>query len=178
MRVVGAVLALDGTISFGVVVAFMVHVGLFTQPLQALAQTAASLRPMVAGARRVFNLLGQEEMSADSGPAAARGAVEIEHLRLGYGEGHTIVNDFSASIVPGQKVAIVGPAGAGRTTIVNLLMRGRTFFVIAHRLSTIGNADLILVLEGDVVEPGTHDELVAAGGVYAELYNSQLESAA
>lgn len=316
--VVGAVLVLGGTVSFGVIVAFMVYVRLFTQPLQALAQTAASLQPMAAAARRVFNLLGQEEMSADSGvcpdPGAVRGAVDIEHLRFGYVPGRTVLNDFSASIAPGQKVAIVGPTGAGKTTIVNLLMRfyeadsgsiridgvrvremsrsglrelfgmvlqdtwtfegtlrdnlvynrqgvsdarldevceatglaelvrrlpegydtvldestslsagqkqlitiaramikdapllildeatssvdtrteavvqaamdrlmrGRTSFVIAHRLSTIRNADLILVLEaGDVVESGTHDELVAAGGVYAELYNSQLESAA
>ncbi|MDO4243025.1 MAG: ABC transporter ATP-binding protein [Actinomyces sp.] len=316
--IVGAVLALRGTISFGVIVAFMIYVRLFTQPLQALAQTAATLQPMIAGARRVFSLLSEREMGPDGelvpDPAQACGEIVVSHLRFGYNPERTILTDFSARVAPGQKVAIVGPTGAGKTTIVNLLMRfyeadhgtitidgtsvrrmsraglrelfamvlqdtwtfqgtlrdnlvynrqgvsqerldevcaatgltdlvrrlpqgydtvldeatslsagqkqlitiaramikdapllildeatssvdtrteavvqeamdrlmsGRTSFVIAHRLSTIRNSDLILVLEGgDVVESGTHDELIALGGAYAELYNSQFEPAA
>ena len=316
--VVGAALALRGHISFGVIVAFMVYVRLFTQPLQTIAQVASTFQPMIAGSRRVFSLLSEREMGPDGDlapdPQRARGEIVIDHLRFGYTPERTILTDFSARVRPGQKVAIVGPTGAGKTTIVNLLMRfyevdagtitidgtevremsrsglrelfgmvlqdtwtfegtlrdnlvynrqgvsderldevcaatgltelvrrlpqgydtvldeatslsagqkqlitiaramikdapllildeatssvdtrteavvqeamdrlmsGRTSFVIAHRLSTIRNSDLILVLEGgDVVESGTHDELLALDGAYAELYNSQFEPAA
>lgn len=141
--IVGAALAVRGTITFGTIVAFMVYIRLFTQPLQTLAQTIAGLQPMVAAARRVFALLDEEEMSPDqprdssqvsgAGEGArqdgaqarggTRGEVEISHLRFGYVPGRTILHDFSAHVEPGQKVAIVGPTGAGKTTIVNLLMR-------------------------------------------------------
>ena len=328
---VGAALALHGAITFGTIVAFMVYIRLFTQPLQTLAQTVNGLQPMVAAARRVFALLEETELgpeagvgdtaaassgassAAGTGSAGVRGEVEISHLSFGYVPGHPVLTDFSTRVAPGQKVAIVGPTGAGKTTIVNLLMRfyeadsgtiridgrditamprselremfgmvlqetwtfqgtlrenlvynrtgvgeerldeicgavgltslvrrlpqgydtllddtvslsagqrqlitiaramvhdapllildeatssvdtrtelqvqsamdalmrGRTSFVIAHRLSTIRNADLILVLRGgDVAESGTHEELLALGGVYAELYNSQFERA-
>ena len=164
-----------------------------------------------------------------------KGEVTFDHVNFGYAPDKTIIHDFSASVKPGQKVAIVGPTGAGKTTIVNLLMRfyelnkgkisvdgvsladltrenvhsmfgmvlqdtwlfeatssvdtrtelriqkamnalthGRTSYVIAHRLSTIRDADLILYMQdGDIKETGTHDELMAQGGMYAELYNSQ-----
>lgn len=131
--VVGAVLAMDGSIEFGTIVAFMVYVRLFTQPLQTVGQVASSLQPMTAAARRVFTLLDEEEMGPEvtsDDPAGAprpgevvRGEVDVEHLRFGYTRDRVILHDLSARVEPGQKVAIVGPTGAGKTTIVNLLMR-------------------------------------------------------
>ena len=317
--VTGAALALIGQISFGVIVAFMMYVRYFTQPLSQIAQTAQSMQSAAAAGERVFDFLEAEEMSDESGKSAkladAKGAVEFDHVRFSYEDSEQpVIRDFSAVAKPGQKVAIVGPTGAGKTTLVNLLMRfyeldggqiridgvaidqmkredvhalfcmvlqdtwlfegtvrenliyctpnvsdekmraackavgldhfirslpkgydtvlndsvslsqgqkqqltiaramiagkpmlildeatssvdtrtelqiqramdelmrGRTSFVIAHRLSTIKNADLILVLkDGDVIESGTHEELLAKGGFYADLYNSQFEQAA
>lgn len=313
--VVGAALALNGQISFGVIVAFMVYVRLFTQPLSQLAQAASSLQRTAAAGERVFGFLGEPELASESGKTASlvgiAGDVVFDHVSFGYVPDHMVINDFSAHIAPGQKVAIVGPTGAGKTTIVNLLMRfyeldagqiriddvpttqvprenvheqfgmvlqdawlfgdtikanivyaktgitdeqviqaarlvgldrfimalpqgydtvlgdqvslsegqkqlitiaramiqdapllildeatssvdtrteravqvamdaltrGRTSFVIAHRLSTIRNADLILVMnDGEIVESGTHQQLLDAGGFYADLYNSQFE---
>lgn len=316
--VVGAMLAMNGSISFGVIVAFILYVRYFSQPLSQLAQAAQSLQSTAAVSERVFEFLDAEEM-ADEGykktrAQKARGDVEFNHVRFGYEDSDKIViHDFSAKARPGQKIAIVGPTGAGKTTMVNLLMRfheiqdgeitidgtpinklrredvhaqfcmvlqdtwlfegtvrenlvyctenvsderiktackavgihhfirtlpqgydtvlsdqvnlsagqkqqltiaramiadrpmlildeatssvdtrtelqiqnamdelmkGRTSFIIAHRLSTIKNADLILVMkEGDIVESGKHEELLARGGFYAELYNSQFEAA-
>ena len=315
--VVGAVLAMDGKIEFGVIVAFMMYVRLFTQPLAQFAQAFQNLQRCAAAAERVFGFLEEPEMEDESGKSALLGAnghevkgdVEFSHVQFGYEPGKPIIHDFSASVKAGQKVAIVGPTGAGKTTMVNLLMRfyeisggsiaidgvdtksvprwnvhdqfsmvlqdtwvfrgtvreniayskpgvtnkqiedackavgldhfirslpdgydtvlddksslsqgqkqlltiaramaqdapilildeatssvdtrteeliqkamdaltvGRTSFVIAHRLSTIRDADMILVMNhGDVIERGTHDELLAAGGFYADLYNSQ-----
>ncbi|MCL2780963.1 MAG: ABC transporter ATP-binding protein/permease [Actinomycetia bacterium] len=316
--VVGAALALSGHITFGVIVAFMIYVRLFTQPLAQIAQVANNLQRTAAAGERVFAFLDEPEM-ADEHDKAERlasvdGDVEFRHVKFGYSPEKTIIHDFSVHVRPGQKVAIVGPTGAGKTTIVNLLMRfyeldggsilldgtpttevpranvheqfcmvlqdawlfegtirqnivyskpevtdaqvvqacktvglhhfistlpqgydtvlgdkvslsegqkqlitiaramiqnapllildeatssvdtrterivqaamdqltvGRTSFVIAHRLSTIRNADLILVMDaGDVIESGTHDDLLAEGGFYADLYNSQFEAAA
>ena len=288
--VVGAALALDGQIEFGVIVAFMMYVRLFTQPLSQFAQAFQNLQRCAAAAERVFGFLEEPEMEDESGKSALLGAnghevkgdVEFSHVRFGYEPGKPIINDFSASVSAGQKVAIVGPTGAGKTTMVNVhdqfsmvlqdtwvfrgtvreniayskpgvtnkqiedackavgldrfirslpdgydtvlddksslsqgqkqlltiaramvqdapilildeatssvdtrteeliqkamdaLTVGRTSFVIAHRLSTIRDADMILVMNhGDVIERGTHDELLAAGGFYADLYNSQ-----
>ena len=318
--VVGAVLAMDGKIEFGVIVAFMMYVRLFTQPLSQFAQAFQNLQRCAAAAERVFGFLEEPEMEDESGKQAllgknymggheVKGDVEFSHVQFGYEPGKPIIHDFSASVKAGQKVAIVGPTGAGKTTMVNLLMRfyeisggsisidgvdtksvprwnvhdqfsmvlqdtwvfrgtvrenvayskpgvtnkqiedackavgldhfirslpdgydtvlddksslsqgqkqlltiaramvqdapilildeatssvdtrteeliqkamdaltvGRTSFVIAHRLSTIRDADMILVMNhGDVIERGTHDELLAAGGFYADLYNSQ-----
>ena len=315
--VVGAALAMDGKIEFGVIVAFMMYVRLFTQPLSQFAQAFQNLQRCAAAAERVFGFLEEPEMEDESGKSAllgtngheVKGDVEFSHVQFGYEPGKPIINDFSASVSAGQKVAIVGPTGAGKTTMVNLLMRfyeisggsisidgvdtksvprwnvhdqfsmvlqdtwvfrgtvreniayskpgvtdkqiedackavgldhfirslpdgydtvlddksslsqgqkqlltiaramvqdapilildeatssvdtrteeliqkamdaltvGRTSFVIAHRLSTIRDADMILVMNhGDVIERGTHDELLAAGGFYADLYNSQ-----
>lgn len=316
--VVGAVLAMNGTITFGVIVAFILYVRLFSQPLSQLAQAFSNLQRTAAAGERVFAFLEEEELKDESDKAQKltniSGEVEFSHVKFGYSPEKTIIHDFSAHIRPGQKVAIVGPTGAGKTTMVNLLMRfyeldggeilldgvpissvprenvheqfgmvlqdtwifdgtirdnivyskqgvtneqvvsvcktvglhhfiktlpkgydtalgeavglsegqkqlitiaramiqnapllildeatssvdtrterivqramdqltqGRTSFVIAHRLSTIKNADLILVMrDGDIVESGTHAELLAQGGFYADLYNSQFEPAA
>lgn len=313
--VVGAALTMDGSIRFGTVIAFISYVKLFTNPLSQIAQAVNSLMSAGAAGERVFGFLGEEEMPDDSAYERrlerVRGKVEFDNVNFGYDEGKTIINSFSAVIQPGQKVAIVGYTGAGKTTMVNLLMRfyelwggqiriddvpisemkrsevhamfgmvlqdtwlfdgtfreniaygkadvtnkqiedacrlvgmdhyiktlpngydtelndrsslsagqrqlltiaramvenapmiildeatssvdtrtevlvqqamdrlthGRTSFVIAHRLSTIRDADLILVMDkGDVVESGTHDELLAKGGLYQELYTSQFE---
>ena len=315
--VVGAALAMDGQIEFGVIVAFMMYIRLFTQPLSQFAQAFQNLQRCAAASERVFGFLEESEMADESGKQVLLGAqghevhgdVEFSHVRFEYEAGKPIINDFSASVSSGQKVAIVGPTGAGKTTMVNLLMRfyeiaggsiaidgvdtksvprwnvhdqfsmvlqetwifndtvreniayskpgvtdeqiisackavglhhyimslpngydtvldensslsagqkqlltiaramvqdapilildeatssvdtrteeliqkamdaltvDRTSFVIAHRLSTIRDADMILVMNhGDVIERGTHEELLAAGGFYADLYNSQ-----
>lgn len=316
--VVGGAMALNDMISFGVIVAFMMYVRYFTQPLSQIAQAVQSLQSAAAAGERVFEFLEAEEMPDESGKkndiGEVQGTVDFDHVRFGYEDTDKIViHDFSAHAKPGQKIAIVGPTGAGKTTMVNLLMRfhdiqsgeiridgvptnemtreavreqfcmvlqdtwlfegtlrenliyctenvsdekmiaackavgldhfirtlpkgydtvvgdqlslsqgqkqqltiaramiadkpmlildeatssvdtrteqqiqsamdklmeNRTSFVIAHRLSTIRNADLILVMNhGDIVESGTHEELLAKGGFYADLYNSQFEQA-
>ncbi len=125
--VVGAALAMNGTISFGVIVAFMLYIRLFTQPLSQIAQALNSLQRTAAAGERVFEFLDEKELSNESNKklslANVSGKVDFDHVRFGYVEGKTIINDFSAQIKPGQKIAIVGPTGAGKTTIVNLLMR-------------------------------------------------------
>jgi ATP-binding cassette subfamily B protein len=315
--VVGGALVLNGKTTFGVIVAFMMYVRYFTQPLSQIAQAMQSLQSAAAAGERVFEFLEAKELSDESGKTVAvenvSGNVEFEHVKFGYNEEKVIIHDFSAKAKAGQKIAIVGPTGAGKTTLVNLLMRfyelqdgdikidgvstkdmkredvhsqfcmvlqdtwlfegtvrenlvyckenvsdekitqacravgldhyirtlpkgydtvlndqvnlsqgqkqqltiaramiadkpmlildeatssvdtrteqqiqnamdmlmeNRTSFVIAHRLSTIKNADLILVLkDGDIIESGTHDELLEKNGFYAELYNSQFEQA-
>ncbi|WP_150271500.1 ABC transporter ATP-binding protein [Paenibacillus tepidiphilus] len=316
--VAGAVLATNGDISFGVIVAFMMYVRFFTQPLSQIAQAAQSLQSASAASKRVFEFLEAEEMDDEQGKTArleaAAGKVKFEHVQFAYeGTDNLVIKDFSTEVMPGQKIAIVGPTGAGKTTLVNLLIRfneltggeiyiddmpissltrenihdqfcmvlqdtwlfegtirenlvynktgiteqeieeacksvglhhfiqtlsagydtvlndkvnlsagqkqqltiaramlknapmlvldeatssvdtrtelliqqamdrlmeGRTSFVIAHRLSTIKNADVILVLkDGDILESGSHTELLAKNGFYAELYNSQFEQA-
>jgi len=312
---VGAILAQQHVITYGVIIAFTIYVRLFTQPLQQLAQSLSNMQSTAAAAERVFEYLGEDEMADESGKTRTltdiKGDVRFEHVHFGYTPEKVVINDFSVDIKAGQKVAIVGPTGAGKTTIVNLLMRfyeldggriyvdgvpideltrenvhdlfcmvlqdtwvfegtvrenlaysktdvtdeeleracravgihhfihtlphgydtvlddksslsagqkqqltiaramienapllildeatssvdtrteriiqramdalteGRTSFVIAHRLSTIRNSDLILVLrDGDIIGSGTHEELLAQGGFYAELYNSQFE---
>ena len=318
--VFGSVLAMNGTIKFGVIVSFILYVRLFTSPLTQMAQGLTNMQTASASAHRIFDFLEAPEMPDESGKARQlsdiKGSVTFDHVRFSYPDNpdRIIIRDFSARVQPGQKVAIVGPTGAGKTTMVNLLMRffdvnsgtisidgvpiseltrenvhslfgmvlqdtwlfegtvrenlvynmegitdekldsvleacgldhfvrslpegldtvlsestsvsagqkqlltiaramlqnapmlildeatssvdtrtemiiqramdsltsGRTSFVIAHRLSTIKNADLILVMrDGDVIESGTHDFLMAAGGFYAELYNSQFSKAA
>ena len=313
--IVGAVLCIDDSISFGVIVAFMIYVRLFTQPLTQISQAMVSMQSVAAAAERVFGFLDEPEMEDESEKAVrldhVEGHVEFRDVHFGYSPDREIIHGFSAEVMPGQKVAIVGPTGAGKTTMVNLLMRfyevssgdilidgvstrdmrredvhdlfcmvlqdtwlfegtirenlvyskegvtderldevckavglyhyiqtlpdgydtvlgdnaslsagqrqqvtiaramvdgspllildeatssvdtrterviqeamdrlteGRTSFVIAHRLSTIRNSDLILVMrDGNIVEQGTHDELLAEGGFYADLYNSQFD---
>lgn len=314
--IVGATLTMSGAIRFGTVIAFISYVKLFTNPLSQISQAVSSLMSASAAGERVFGFLAEEEMPDDSGCTAhidhVRGKVEFENVRFGYDEDKPIIHDFSADIEPGQKVAIVGYTGAGKTTMVNLLMRfyelwsgqikidgvpvsqmrrsdvhamfgmvlqdtwlfdgtyreniaygkpgvtdeqveaacklvgldhyiktlpkgydtelndrsslsagqrqlltiaramvenapmiildeatssvdtrtevlvqkamdrltrGRTSFVIAHRLSTIRDADLILVMDkGDIVESGTHEQLLEKDGLYKELYTSQFEN--
>jgi len=311
--IVGAALALNGQISIGIIVAFMAYVRIFSQPLSQIAQGITSLQQTSAAMGRVFEFLGEEEMEDESHKerqlSDMKGQVVFDRVSFGYTPERTIIHDFSATAHAGQKVAIVGPTGAGKTTIVNLLMKfyeidkgsiridgvdtkemkrsevhdafsmvlqdtwlfegtirdnliynqkdisdervieaskavgihhfimtlpdgydtvlddtvtlsvgqkqlltiarallkdapllildeatssvdtrteeliqkamdrlmeGRTSFVIAHRLSTIRNADLILVMkDGNIIEQGNHDELMAQAGFYADLYNSQ-----
>lgn len=126
--VAGAALAMNGSISFGVIVAFMMYVRYFTQPLSQIAQAAQSMQSAAAASERVFEFLQADEMPDESGkasrPEKARGHVEFDHVRFGYEDsGKIIIHDFSAAANPGQKIAIVGPTGAGKTTMVNLLMR-------------------------------------------------------
>ena len=314
----GGILCVRGFIGVGDIQAFVQYVKNIGQPIQEIAQIMNQVQSMAAAAERVFEFLDEEE-EVDSPDAAdesgeVRGAVEFDHVSFGYDPDHIIIHDFSAKVEPGQKIAIVGHTGAGKTTIVKLLMRfydvnsgsikvdgtdirdltrrehrdnfamvlqdtwlfkgtikdnikfgredatneeiiaaakaakahhfirtlpggyrmvlnedatnisegqrqlltiarailadkkllildeatssvdtrteeeiqkamdalthDRTSFIIAHRLSTIRNADLILVMDhGDIVEQGTHEQLLAKGGAYADLYNSQFEAA-
>ena len=126
--VVGAMLALDGKIELGTIVAFMMYIRFFTQPLSQIAQAMQSLQSAAAAGDRVFEFLEAEEMEDERGktakPEKTRGLVEFDHVRFGYEDSDRIViRDFSAVAKPGQKIAIVGPTGAGKTTMVNLLMR-------------------------------------------------------
>ena len=315
--IVGALLAMKGYISFGVIVAFIVYVRLFTSPLSQIAQAMTSLQSTAAASERVFEFLDEKEMSSEEKVTKhldkdkVKGKIEFKHVSFKYdGNDKPTINDFSAIAKPGQKVAIVGPTGAGKTTMVNLLMKfydindgeilidgvstkdltrknihslftmvlqdtwifdgtvkenivynqsdasdydvrevcktvgldhfiktlpsgydtvisedlisagqrqlltiargmmqnvpflildeatsnvdtrteelvqkamdklteGKTSFIIAHRLSTIKNADLILVMkDGNIIEQGDHESLLAKKGFYADLYNSQFE---
>ncbi len=316
VAILGGYLAIQGTITVGNIQSFIQYVRSFTQPVTQVAQVANLLQSTAAAAERVFEFLNEpeEEQLSETHASAAdlKGSVEFEHVRFGYSPDKIIIKDFSAKVNPGQKIAIVGPTGAGKTTMVKLLMRfydlnsgrilvdghdicdfdreeirsmfgmvlqdtwlfhgtimenirygnlkasdekviaaartahihhfiqtqpggynmelneeatnisqgqkqlltiarailadpkilildeatssvdtrtevmiqramdalmeGRTSFIIAHRLSTIRDADMILVMnEGDIVEQGSHKDLLAAGGFYASLYNSQFE---
>lgn len=316
--VVGAQLALTGNATPGDIQSFIQYVRNFTQPVQQLGNVSNTMQSMAAATERVFEFLAapEEEQRADAQiPEKRPGHVEFDHVKFGYTPDKTIIHDFSCEAQPGQTIAIVGPTGAGKTTLIKLLqrfydvdggslrvegvdvrdwdraalrgefamvlqdtwlfngtirenirygrpdasdaeveaaaraarcdhfihtlaggydfmineegtnlsqgqrqlvtiarailadrpalildeatsnvdtrteeliqramdalMQGRTSFVIAHRLSTIRNADVILVIrDGDIVEKGTHDELLAQGGFYADLYNSQFDEAA
>lgn len=314
--IVGAVLAFDKKIDFSIVIAFMIYVRLFTSPLGQIGQAFSGIQSAAAASERVSEFLSEEELSDESEKTKTlydvKGDVSFKNIKFGYDPQKTIINDFSIDLKAGQKVAIVGPTGAGKTTIVNLLMRfyelnegsitidgvpttdvtrenvhslfgmvlqdtwlfegtlrenltygkkvpdeklldicsqcglkhfvetlpegldttlndavavsagqkqlitiaramvenapmlildeatssvdtrteikiqramdaltkGRTSFVIAHRLSTIRDADTIIYMQdGDIKETGTHDELLAKNGLYAELYNSQFLTA-
>ena len=125
--VVGAVLAVQGVITFGVIVAFMLYVRLFTQPLSQIAQAFNNLQRTAAAGERVFAFLEEDELTDECDKPERlnniRGEVEFSHVKFGYSPEKTIIHDFSAEVRAGQKVAIVGPTGAGKTTMVNLLMR-------------------------------------------------------
>ena len=117
----------SGAVTLGTIVAFVIYAKMFSQPLSTIAQAMTSFQQASAASKRIFELLSEEEMPDESGKTnrieAVKGDVEFEHVRFGYDPKKTIIHDFSASVKSGQKVAIVGPTGAGKTTMVNLLMR-------------------------------------------------------
>ena len=124
--IVGGALAINGKISFGVIVAFMIYVRLFTNPLSDIAQSFNTLQRAAAAGERVFEFLNEEELEEEHVTEKlekAKGAVEFKNVRFGYNPDKIIIKDFSVKVNPGEKIAIVGPTGAGKTTIVNLLMR-------------------------------------------------------
>lgn len=124
--VVGVVLVFNGQITFGVIVAFMLYIRLFTQPLSQIAQSITGLQSTAAASERVFEFLNEEELAdepAQTPLTEVQGEVEFSHVKFGYTPEKTIIHDFSVHVQPGQKVAIVGPTGAGKTTLVNLLMK-------------------------------------------------------
>ncbi|MEH7251511.1 ABC transporter ATP-binding protein [Neobacillus niacini] len=127
VSIVGAVLAVNDIISFGVIVAFMIYIRLFTQPLTQLAQAATNLQSTAAASERVFEFLAEDELANETEKSkklqTATGDVEFKNVSFGYGEDKMVIKNFSAVAKAGQKVAIVGPTGAGKTTLVNLLMR-------------------------------------------------------
>ena len=127
--IVGASLVINNQISFGVIVAFMIYVRLFTSPLSQIAQGMTSIQSTAAAAERVFEFIEEEEMEDEShlkgklDPKKVKGNIEFKHVKFGYDENKVIIKDFNCKVKPGQKVAIVGPTGAGKTTMVNLLMK-------------------------------------------------------
>lgn len=127
--IVGALLTMNGNISFGVIVAFMIYIRLFTNPLSQIAQAMTSLQSTAAASERVFEFLDEEEMSLEThikkklDKTKVKGQIEFRNVRFGYNETRDIIKDFSVKVKPSQKIAIVGPTGAGKTTIVNLLMK-------------------------------------------------------
>jgi len=127
--VVGALLVMNNIITFGVIVAFIIYVRMFTNPLSQIAQAMTSLQSIAAASERVFDFIDEEEMINESklkgklNKESVKGQIEFKNVKFGYDEKRTIINDFSAKVKPGQKIAIVGPTGAGKTTMVNLLMK-------------------------------------------------------
>ena len=127
--VVGAILTMKGYISFGVIVAFIIYVRLFTSPLSQIAQGMTSLQSTAAASERVFEFIEEEEMEDESkltkklDPKKVKGNIEFKHVKFGYDPSKTIIKDFNCKVKPGEKIAIVGPTGAGKTTMVNLLMK-------------------------------------------------------
>jgi len=129
VSVAGAVMAAKGSITFGVVIAFMIYIRFFTNPMEQLGRVFTQLQSTAAASKRVFEFLGEEELEDDShlekqlDPEKRRGSIVFDHVKFGYDPDKLVIKDFSASAAPGQKIAIVGPTGAGKTTLVNLLMR-------------------------------------------------------
>lgn len=150
--VVGGALAISGKIEVGVIISFMIYVRLFTSPLSQIGQAMNSLQSAAAASERVFEFLGEEELSPDAPKAElqqVRGEVEFKNVQFGYNPDKIIIHDFSAHVQPGQKVAIVGPTGAGKTTMVNLLMR---FYELNGGSITIDGVDI-----RDLTRENIHD---------------------
>lgn len=151
--VVGGALAIkNGPDFIGTIISFMIYVRLFTGPLGQIAQAANSLQSTAAASERVFEFLGEEELTPDVPKTelkTVRGEVEFKNVNFGYVPERTIINDFSAHVLPGQKVAIVGPTGAGKTTMVNLLMR---FYEVSGGSITIDGVDI-----RDLTRENIHD---------------------
>lgn len=153
--IAGAILTMNGTISFGVIVAFMVYVRLFTQPLTTLAQATSSLQSTAAASERVFDFLNEEELKDESNKTLklansdVKGNVDFENIKFGYDKDKMIIKKFSAKVKKGQKIAIVGPTGAGKTTIVNLLMR---FYEL-----NAGDIKIDGISEKDLTRENIHD---------------------
>ena len=176
--VLGSALAMGGQISFGVIVAFILYVRLFTSPLSTLAQGMTQMQTAAAAGDHIFDFLHEPEMEAETGkrsaPASVRGEVEFEHVRFSYPDApdKTVIKDFSAHVQPGQKVAIVGPTGAGKTTLVNLLMR---FFEINSgriRIDGISTADMTRESVHDLFSMVLQDTWLFEGTVRENLvYN-------
>ena len=152
--VIGAALAINGTIKFGVIISFILYVRLFTAPLTQIAQGMTNLQTATAGAGRIFEFMEAEELEEESGKPKhetedTKGAVVFDHVRFAYPENpqKIIIKDFSAKVTPGQKVAIVGPTGAGKTTMVNLLMR---FFEINSGSITVDGTPIHAIRREDV----------------------------
>jgi len=156
--IVGAVLTMNGDISFGVIVAFMLYIRFFTQPLTQFAQAMAQLQSTAAASERVFEFLEARELTDETDKKkylekdAVKGAIEFKNVKFGYDEDKVIIKDFSAKISPGEKIAIVGPTGAGKTTIVNLLMK---FY-------EINSGDILIdgVSIGDLTRENVHELFV------------------
>ena len=153
--IVGALLTMDNIISFGVIVAFMIYIRLFTNPLNQIAQALSTLQSVSASSERVFEFLDEHEMSEQVHISKtlkrsnAKGLIEFQNVKFGYDPTRTIINDFSVKVKPGQKVAIVGPTGAGKTTLVNLLMK---FY-------EINNGDIVIdgISSKDLTRENIHD---------------------
>jgi ATP-binding cassette subfamily B protein len=153
--IVGALLTMNNVISFGVIVAFMIYIRMFTNPLNQIAQAMSSLQSVSAASERVFEFLDENEMSTQETISKtlkrsnAKGEIEFKNVKFGYEPSKTIINDFSVKVKPGQKVAIVGPTGAGKTTMVNLLMK---FY-------EINNGEIIIdgISSKDLTRENIHD---------------------
>ena len=156
--VVGAILTMKGHITFGVIVAFMLYVRLFTNPLSTIAQALSSLQSGTAASERVFEFLNQEELPSEEEKTIkldckkVKGKIDFKNVKFGYNKNKLIIKDFSAKINPGEKIAIVGPTGAGKTTLVNLLMR---FYDINSGDITIDDVSI-----NDVTRENIHDLFV------------------
>lgn len=174
--VVGAALTVNGSIEFGTIVAFIAYVRLFTSPLSQISSAANQLQSAAAAGERIFAFLNETEMRDDSAlakaPYAVKGKVEFSHVRFGYIEGKPVINDFSATVQPGQKVAIVGHTGAGKTTLVNLLMDFYELWGGEIRIDGVAIADMKrsevhslfgMVLQDAWLFEGTYRENIAYG---------------